>query len=110
MPARLTPATRISEKALMQATLDCARLLGWTKVYHTYDSRRSAPGFPDAVLIHPDGRLLVVEFKAERGTVTSYQRSWLDAFERCGVMAAVWRPQQWHDGTIERVLRGEVQA
>ena len=35
-----------TEKGFQAAVVELARLRGWL-VYHTYDSRRSAKGFPD---------------------------------------------------------------
>ena len=95
----------MTEKALMAATMTMARWLGFL-AYHTWRSDHSAPGFPDAVLLHPDGRILVVEFKTTIGKVTPIQQTWLDGFKACGVPAYVWRPADWHDGTVERILRG----
>ncbi len=41
-------ANAMTEKELMQNILDCARLHGW-RCYHTFDSRKSDPGFPDII-------------------------------------------------------------
>lgn len=54
-----------------------ARAAGWL-AYHTHDSRRSEPGFPDAVFVR-DGRIVFAELKAARGRVTPEQRAWLEA-------------------------------
>jgi len=51
---------------------------GWLR-YHTHDSRRSEPGFPDLVLIRRD-RLLAVEVKRRGGKATEAQKTWLAAF------------------------------
>lgn len=48
----MRPSTRISEKEFQAQVLDLARLTGWL-CYHPHDSRRSAPGFPDLVLVRP---------------------------------------------------------
>ena len=47
--------------------VDLARTLGW-RVYHTYDSRRSQPGFPDLVLVRE--RILFLELKSETGKLS----------------------------------------
>lgn len=73
---------RMREKDLMQAIVDAARALGWL-VYHTYDSRRSEPGFPDLVLVRPAGKgdpcLLFVECKVQGRKLTDAQRRWWEA-------------------------------
>ncbi len=42
----------LSEADFMDQVIDLAHLYGWM-VYHTYDSRRSAPGYPDLAFCHP---------------------------------------------------------
>lgn len=66
----------ISEKELQSTVLDIMRWQGWL-CYHTFDSRRSGPGFPDLVAIK-GSRLLFVEFKAEKGKIREEQIEWLD--------------------------------
>lgn len=79
-------------------------------VYHTFDSRRSQPGYPDLTLVRAsDGRLIHVELKRERGTFRPEQVIWLGelrevARER-GTEVYTWRPSDWLSGEIERVLR-----
>ncbi len=68
---------RLTETELQQKITDRAELLGWL-VYHTYDSRRSAPGFPDLVLARK-GRVLFVEVKSEKGRLSRAQAKWLRA-------------------------------
>ena len=67
----------MTEKQLQQAITDAAQLLGWL-VYHTHDSRHSAKGFPDLVMVR-GGRLLFVELKAEKGKLSPEQRAWFQA-------------------------------
>jgi hypothetical protein len=93
----------MSEKQLTQAVVDCARRLGYL-VYHTHDSRRSAPGFPDVVLIR-GRRMIVCELKVGKNKPTAAQLAWLGAFEDCGVPAYLWREDDWLSGRIEKVLR-----
>ena len=96
----------MTEKELQTVVLSLAGVTGWLR-YHTYDSRRSHPGFPDVVLVR-DGEMLCVELKSEKGRVTPDQRTWLDAMGRVpGVQAHVWRPEDWFNGAIERALTGE---
>ncbi len=49
---------------------------GWMP-YHTADSRRSHPGFPDLVCVK-DGHLLFIELKSQKGRISPWQRVWLD--------------------------------
>lgn len=77
----------MTEKELQQAVLDLARSKGW-KAYHTFDSRRSEPGFPDAILIRGE-RLIAVEFKSEKGKLTEAQTDWLEAFRDVWVVDAI---------------------
>lgn len=82
------------EEAFRQQVRGIARSFGWM-MYHTYDSRRSDPGFPDEVMVHPKRlRVLFVEFKNETGKLTQPQWEWLNALVLSGQEAAVWRPQQ----------------
>ena len=66
------------EKDLESYAEGYLRSSGWM-VYHTYDSRRSEPGFPDIVAIKGD-RLLVLELKSAGGKVSEAQAEWLKAF------------------------------
>jgi hypothetical protein len=93
----------MSEKQLTQAVVDCARRLGWL-CYHTHDSRRSAPGFPDVVLIR-GRRMIVAELKVGKNKATAAQLAWLGAFEDCGVPAYLWREDDWLSGRVEDALR-----
>ncbi|MBP9897776.1 MAG: hypothetical protein KBF28_05345 [Gemmatimonadales bacterium] len=75
--------------------------------YHTHNSRRSEYGFPDSVIVK-GSRLLFVELKSERGTLSVHQEVWLATLRLVpGVEVYVWRPEAWYSGEIERVLRGE---
>jgi hypothetical protein len=72
-------------------------------VYHTHDSRRSEPGFPDLVLVRHE-RLLFVELKSGKGKLTPAQAQWFGRLSQAGASVRVWRPSDWLDGTIEREL------
>lgn len=66
-------------------------LHGW-KTYHVYDSRRSAPGFPDLVCAHKRHGVLFIELKGEKGKLTKPQDEWLDVL---GPRAYCFRPSDW---------------
>lgn len=99
----------ISERALKDAVVELAKCQGWF-VYHALPAINSRgrwathfqghAGFPDLVLVHPAGDMVVVELKSEIGKQTAAQRRWLMAFAAAGVEIDVWRPEQLKDGTI----------
>jgi len=99
---RVKVSAWISEKEFQAQVLDLAKLSGWF-CYHTHDSRRSAPGFPDLVLARPP-RLVFAELKSEEGRLRPEQGGWLAALGRCeAVEARLWRPSDWPE--IEEVLK-----
>ncbi len=91
----------ITEKQFMQQVIDLARLCGWL-VYHPFDSRRSAAGFPDLVMVR--GQIVIfAELKTERGRLSTAQANWLDRLIGArGTGVFCWRPSDWPE--IERVL------
>ncbi len=72
-----------------------ARLTGW-RCYHPFDSRRSARGFPDLVLLKPPW-LCSAELKTDTGRVTPEQALWLDALSAVADVPEtyLWRPRDW---------------
>lgn len=93
----------MSEARLQQMVIDLARWAGYIH-YHTVDSRKSRPGFPDLVLVHVrTGRVVFVELKAEKGRVTDAQQEWLTLLGKCSEVY-LWRPADWESGEIRRVL------
>ena len=99
----------IAERALLDYVVSMAKLNKWL-VYHALPSmnRRGAwathfqghVGFPDLILTHPSGDILIVELKSEIGRMTEGQTRWLNSFAAAGVETHVWRPAQLKDGTI----------
>lgn len=97
IPASMLP----TEKVFQAQVEELAKHCGWL-VYHTYDSRRSAPGFPDLVMCRAD-RCLVVELKSVKGRESQEQRKWLAAFNRVPhIEVYVWRPGDWDE--VEKAL------
>ena len=85
---------RCSEKQFQAQVVELARLSGFL-VYHTFDSRRSAAGFPDLVLVRPP-MVLFAELKSEGGRIRPEQREWLAALKDCeSVAVRLWRPSDW---------------
>ena len=77
---------------LRQLALDTGHLY-----YHTHNSKRSDPGWPDAAILHREGGILYAwELKDATGTVTPAQRTWLEALGKVTrVDARVVRPGDW---------------
>lgn len=95
------------EAHFQAAVIRLARLHGW-RVYHTHDSRRSEPGFPDLVLAHPLHGLMFRELKTNRGTLTPEQAEWISLLQMTGADAATWRPMDMD--RIKRELGAERRA
>jgi hypothetical protein len=79
-PQTLADASMTDEAAFQVRIIELATVHGW-RVYHTHDSRRSEPGFPDLVLVR-GSRLLFVELKVGKRQLTDEQRDWLRALGR----------------------------
>jgi len=96
-------ALAMTEKDLLEQCRAAAKVLGLL-CYHTHDSRRSEPGFPDLVIVGRRG-VLMRELKTERGKVTVAQTVWLNALDDVGVDADVWRPTDLINGTVLDQIR-----
>lgn len=82
----------MDEKQWMANVLDLAKMNGF-HCYHTYDSRRSQPGFPDLVLVHPfRQRVLFRELKTDSGKISTAQLQWIGILGAAGADVEVWRP------------------
>jgi hypothetical protein len=96
----------VSEAQLQASIVEAARYLGY-RHYHTTDSRKSQPGFPDLVLVHrTTGRVIFAELKSETGRVTDAQQEWLTLLGKLHEVY-LWRPAHWQDGTVRSVLVGD---
>ncbi len=93
----------MTENELMGAVIE---MIEWThgRYYHTYESRRSNPGWPDLVIAYP-GRLLVRELKTAKGKVTAEQSIWLALLAGAGLDTGVWRPADLRSGRISSELQ-----
>jgi len=84
---------KMSERELQGRTIELARLCGYY-VYHTHDSRRSEPGFPDMIAVHESRPVAIVaEFKSETGKLT---KGHTDQRGRYHPGQADWL-RRWHD-------------
>lgn len=106
-------AKTMSETALEDCVLDLAGHLGWLRFHalpvtnrkgRTRTAQRGDIGFPDLVLVHPLGALVVRELKSERGSPSPEQKRWLAGFTAAGVDTGIWKPRHWFDGTIRARL------
>ena len=112
--AQAVIARSISEKALSDHVVSLARMLGF--LVHrdpTWRATGTDPGYPDLTLLSPDGFIIFAELKAQDGRMSPAQEAWglllYNLMCATGNIADyyVWRPSDWLDGTIERVLRRE---
>lgn len=72
---------------------DLLRLYGW-RWYHTHDSRRSNPGYPDLTCVHALARrVLFLELKTEKGRATAEQNAWINDLRAAGQAAHIVRPR-----------------
>lgn len=90
----------LTEKQWQQRVVDFAKLKRWM-VYHTFDSRHSAAGFPDLVLVRAP-RIIFAELKTDRAAskLTDTQQKWIDELMDCRAASLhldvyVWRPADW---------------
>jgi hypothetical protein len=88
--------TRLTEAAFQQQVQELAAYYNWELQYHTRDSRRSNPGWPDLVLCRPP-EILFIELKAEKTRVTKEQHRWVQALCECGLEVYIWRPGDWDE-------------
>lgn len=100
-----TPS-RMSERQFQAAVMEAAAVLGWL-AYHPHDSRHSTAGYPDTTLVHVGQRRIVwLELKVGGRKPTPAQIEWGNAIMDAGGEWYCCWPEQWRDGTVERILRG----
>lgn len=114
--AREIMRKQISEEDFQSTVIMTAKLFGWKRIYHTRDSRRSAHGFPDLVMVRY-GRIIFAELKVGKNKTTVDQERWLEDLQvaadvmgayipeaaDAGVEVYLWTPEHWNE--IERVLK-----
>ena len=108
LAAAPTPAdAAMSEKSLLAGVKRLAETYGF-HLYHTFDSRRSTPGFPDCILAHENrDYVLAIELKKHDGRGTEAQREWLALLHGRTVRSRIVRPADLEE--LRRELAGEGQ-
>lgn len=91
----------MTEAELQDLVADLCAQLGLAH-HHEKDSRRSAPGFPDSLIVGT--AILYRELKSQDGVLTVDQRRWGAKLSRAGGNWQVWRPAEWESGLIMRQL------
>ncbi len=87
--------SNLSEKQFMAQVAELFRLQGFL-VFHTHDSRRSEPGYPDLAMVkEKTGRLVYAELKVAKNRPTPAQEMWLAALKKSGVEVYVWYPEDF---------------
>lgn len=88
----LSETAAVPEKRWQWQVTNHAEAQGWL-VYHTFDSRRSAAGFPDLVLVRE--RVIFAELKSRKGKLSKAQEGWLKALRGARAEVYLWLPKHW---------------
>ena len=94
---RAVPLPTIETEATFQAqVVELFRTCGWSS-YHTYDARRSNPGYPDLTLWHPRRGIIWLELKSRTGRVSPEQQRMIDELNVAAGREVAWivRPSDW---------------
>jgi len=106
-------ARPMSEAELQSNVIEAAEALGYL-VAHVNDSRRQkAEGLPDLLMIRSGDRPIFAELKREpaggrRTDLTHAQEVWRDVLIFSKQRYFLWRPSDWLNGTIQRVLQESI--
>lgn len=109
----------MTEAELQHAVIQLAHVHGWMVAHFRpmkdYKGQWRTPvaadgkGFPDLVLVSQT-TIMFIELKSDKGRLTVEQKDWHDQLYNATIAVGtpfsnVWRPRDWNDGTIERMLR-----
>ena len=82
-----------SEAEFQRDVLKTAKSRRWDFAYHTKISIGSSEGFPDLVFVRKrDRRVVWMELKGPKTTVSAAQLAWNEALVACGHEAYIFRP------------------
>ena len=86
-----------SEAEFQNAVNKLAAKNGWL-IYHTHNSKRSQPGFPDLGIVRGE-EVIFAELKRERNAkMTVAQERWIDALSDVSSIGVyLWRPSDWEE-------------
>src|SRR5450631_1447895 len=109
-----TAESTMTEAELLFNTTALAELLGFRCIHHrpgmnrrghwsTAMSGTQAAGWPDLTLCRD--RLIAVELKRDKGRLTDAQLYCAAALTNAGVEYFCFRPADWLDGTIQKILQ-----
>jgi hypothetical protein len=101
----------VNERQLQDAVVELCLRLKLHVVHFETAQRRGAwvtpfsgmRGFPDTVIV--GSRILFRELKAGSNRLGHEQAAWLNRINEANGDAAVWYPDDWTTGRIERELR-----
>lgn len=109
-PSYGSSLVKVSEAQFQKAVIELAHRFNW-RVAHFKTAQTSkgawvtpvaadGAGFPDLCLVRE--RIVFIELKAEKGTMSDNQLAWGDALRVAGVEYHCFKPRDWDE--IERVL------
>lgn len=85
---------RLNEADWTTWVLGVADTYRWTLRYHTHNSRRSEPGFPDWTFINERAPAVVfAELKGWNTVVKDKQVRFVNGLRAAGCAAFIWRPR-----------------
>jgi len=101
------------EAELQSAILELATLYKW-RVHHDRPSKNASgqwstaisgdPGFPDLCMART-GRVIFAELKVKGRKLSDHQTDWFGELQGGRVEVYLWTELDWHDGTIEAILK-----
>jgi len=106
----------MSHEELQDSVIELAHSLGWKvagfrKACYS-DGLWTTPvladgaGWPDLFLANEEQRrAIAIEIKSAKDTVKAVQTDWLATLALCGIEAYVVRPEDWHSGEVDRILK-----
>lgn len=98
-------AKQMTEEELQNNVIQLGKALGW-RVYHTWNSLNSEPGYPDLTMFHAgQHRILWAELKRENIKAIQAQVDFGALIQASGGEFYLWRPSMWFSSEIERILR-----
>ena len=93
--AAMVPKLFEDEADFQDQLIAVARRFGY-RAYHTHNSRRSEPGFPDLVLASPrQRRVIFAELKTATGQLSDDQAWWAGVLTAAGEEYHLWRFKDW---------------